>query len=68
MWHETEGSLRSSEASVRHHSALFVSNALMWHDVVQQTRGEISHIHTGKDGAIHAILHRRDCEMVLGKG
>jgi hypothetical protein len=67
MWRETEGLLRSSEASVCHHSTLFASNTLKWHDVVQQTRKEISHIQAGKNGAIHAVLHRRDCEMMLDK-
>jgi hypothetical protein len=52
----------------RHHSALFVSKALGWHPVAQQTRGEILHVHAGKDGSIRAVLHSRDCEIVLEKG
>jgi hypothetical protein len=52
----------------RQHSALFVSEALKWHPVAQQTRGEISHIHAGKDGSIHVVLHPRDCATVLEKG
>jgi hypothetical protein len=52
----------------RHHSALFVSEALKWRPVAQQTRGEISHVHVGKDGSIHVVLHPKDCEIVLEKG
>jgi hypothetical protein len=52
----------------RHHSALFVSNPSQWHPVAQQTRGEIAHVHAGKDGSVHVVLSPRDCETVIQKG
>jgi hypothetical protein len=52
----------------RHHSAFFVSKSLDWHVTAQQTRGEVSHVHAGKDGSIHVVLHSKDCKVVLEKG
>ena len=54
----------------RHHDALFAPAMLQsqWHPVAQQTRGEIAHIHAGKDGSVHVVLHPRDCEVVIEKG
>jgi hypothetical protein len=52
----------------KHHDAIFVSKSVEWHSLAQATRGEISHIHAGKDGSIHVILNPRDCETVLNKG
>jgi hypothetical protein len=51
----------------RQHSALFVSQNVEWPPVAYQSRGEISHIHAGKDGSIHVVLHPRDCMTVLEK-
>jgi hypothetical protein len=52
----------------RHHQALFVAASRDWHPVAQQTRGEITHVHAGKDGSIHVVLHPKDCEKVIEKG
>lgn len=52
----------------RHHDALFVSKVLPWHPVTVQTRGEIAHIHAGKDGSNHFVLHPKDCAEVIEKG
>ncbi|KAH7398947.1 hypothetical protein DE146DRAFT_512817 [Phaeosphaeria sp. MPI-PUGE-AT-0046c] len=51
----------------RQHSALFVSENVEWQPIAHQSRGEISHVHAGTDGSIHAILHPRDCVTVLEK-
>ncbi|OAK98152.1 hypothetical protein IQ06DRAFT_295514 [Phaeosphaeriaceae sp. SRC1lsM3a] len=51
----------------RQHSALFVSENVEWQPIAHQSRGEISHIHAGKDGSIHVVLHPKDCMTVLEK-
>jgi hypothetical protein len=52
----------------RQHTALFVSKARQWHSIATQTRGEISHVHSGLDGSIHVVLHPRDCKAVMDAG
>jgi hypothetical protein len=52
----------------RQHSAIIVSKTRQLHVVAQETRGEISHVHAGKDGSIHVVLHPADCEKVIERG
>jgi hypothetical protein len=39
----------------RHHAALFVSKALKWDELTQQSCRELSHVHAGKDGSTMAF-------------
>lgn len=52
----------------RYHSAMFVSSSREWHEMAQQMRGEITHLHAGLDGTIHAVLHPADCEKIMEAG
>ncbi|ORY07937.1 hypothetical protein BCR34DRAFT_590147 [Clohesyomyces aquaticus] len=50
------------------HKAIFVPRARKWHDVAQETRGEISHVHAGLDGSVHVALSPEDCKRVIEAG
>ncbi|KAF1996208.1 hypothetical protein P154DRAFT_525777 [Amniculicola lignicola CBS 123094] len=52
----------------REHTAFFVSPAVKGNTIVEDTKGEFSHVHTGIDATCHVILHPSDCKAVLEAG
>ncbi|KAF2116607.1 hypothetical protein BDV96DRAFT_645032 [Lophiotrema nucula] len=50
------------------HKAIFVSRSRDWHEMAQQTNGEISHVHQGLDNSIHVVLHPADAKAVIDAG
>ncbi|KAJ5081782.1 hypothetical protein NUU61_010046 [Penicillium alfredii] len=58
----------SQSLAERHSDALFLADHLRPTEITQRTRGEISHVHTGKDHSLHVILAPADCKKVIDAG